>query len=74
MAITATINTSFGSKVIVPGTGIVLNNEMDDFSSAPGVANAFGLIGAENNAVASGETSPFQHEPDDRARQARVRP
>ncbi|MEQ8837112.1 MAG: gamma-glutamyltransferase, partial [Lacipirellulaceae bacterium] len=55
VAITATINTSFGSKVIVPGTGIVLNNEMDDFSSAPGVANAFGLIGAENNAVAAGK-------------------
>ncbi len=55
VAITATVNTSFGSKVIVPGTGIVLNNEMDDFSSQPGVPNAFGLIGAENNAVAPGK-------------------
>ncbi|WP_218932386.1 gamma-glutamyltransferase [Adhaeretor mobilis] len=55
VAITATVNTSFGSKVIVPGTGVVLNNEMDDFSSAPGVANAFGLIGDENNAVAPGK-------------------
>ena len=55
VAITATNNTSFGSKVIVPGTGIVLNNEMDDFSSQPGVANAFGLIGAENNAIAPGK-------------------
>ncbi len=52
VAITATVNTTFGSKVIVPGTGIVLNNEMDDFSSQPGVPNAFGLIGAENNAIA----------------------
>lgn len=51
VAITQTVNTSFGSKVIVPGTGVVLNNEMDDFSIAPGVANAFGLIGAEANAV-----------------------
>lgn len=55
VAITATVNTTFGSKVIVPGTGIVLNNEMDDFSSQPGVPNAFGLIGAENNAIAPGK-------------------
>jgi gamma-glutamyltranspeptidase/glutathione hydrolase len=55
VAITATVNTTFGSKVIVPGTGIVLNNEMDDFSAQPGVPNAFGLVGAENNAVAPGK-------------------
>ena len=54
-AITATVNTSFGSKVIVPGTGIVLNNQMDDFSSQPGVPNAFGLLGAENNSIAPGK-------------------
>lgn len=55
VAITATVNTTFGSKVIVPGTGIVMNNEMDDFSIQPGVPNAFGLIGAEANAVAPGK-------------------
>ena len=55
VAITATVNTSFGSKVVVPGTGIVLNNEMDDFSAQPGVPNAFGLLGAENNAVEPGK-------------------
>jgi gamma-glutamyltranspeptidase/glutathione hydrolase len=55
VAITATINTSFGSKVIVPGTGVVLNNEMDDFSIQPGVPNAFGLVGAEANAIAPGK-------------------
>lgn len=55
VAITATVNTGFGSKVIVPGTGIVLNDEMDDFSSQPGVPNAFGLIGAENNAIEPGK-------------------
>ena len=55
MAITATVNTTFGSKVIVPGTGVVLNNEMDDFSIQPGVPNAFGLVGAEANAVAPGK-------------------
>jgi gamma-glutamyltranspeptidase / glutathione hydrolase len=52
VACTATINTSFGSKVVVPGTGIVLNNQMDDFSIQPGVSNYFGLVGAEANAVA----------------------
>lgn len=55
VAITATVNTSFGSKVVVPGTGVVLNNEMDDFSARPGVPNVFGLVGAEANAVAPGK-------------------
>lgn len=55
VAITATINTAFGSKVVVPGTGVVLNDEMDDFSIMPGVPNAFGLVGAENNSVAPGK-------------------
>ena len=51
-AITQTINTSFGSKVMVPGTGVFLNNEMDDFSIFPGQPNAFGLVGSESNAIA----------------------
>jgi gamma-glutamyltranspeptidase/glutathione hydrolase len=55
VAITATVNTSFGSGVIVPGTGVVMNNEMDDFSIQPGVPNAFGLVGAANNAIAPGK-------------------
>lgn len=55
VALTQTINTSFGSKMIVPGTGILLNNEMDDFSLAPGVRNAFGLVGSAANAVAPGK-------------------
>jgi gamma-glutamyltranspeptidase/glutathione hydrolase len=55
VACTATINTTYGAKVVVPGTGIVLNNEMDDFSIQPGVANYFGLIGSEANAVAPGK-------------------
>jgi gamma-glutamyltranspeptidase/glutathione hydrolase len=55
VAMTQTINTTYGSKVIVPGTGIVLNNEMDDFAIAPGAPNAFGLVGAEANAVAPGK-------------------
>ncbi len=55
VAMTATVNTSFGSKLIVPGTGVILNNQMDDFSIAPGTPNAFGLIGAANNAVGPGK-------------------
>jgi gamma-glutamyltranspeptidase/glutathione hydrolase len=55
VACTATVNTSFGSKVVIPGTGVIMNNEMDDFSIAPGVPNAFGLIGAEANAIAPGK-------------------
>ena len=55
VAITATVNTTFGCKVILPGTGVVLNNEMDDFSIQPGVPNAFGLVGAEANAIAPGK-------------------
>jgi gamma-glutamyltranspeptidase/glutathione hydrolase len=55
VACTATVNTTFGSKVVIPGTGIVLNNQMDDFSIQPGVRNAFGLVGAEANAVGPGK-------------------
>ncbi|MBP0021984.1 MAG: gamma-glutamyltransferase [Cyanobacteria bacterium SBLK] len=49
---TYTLNFSFGTGITVPGTGILLNNEMDDFSAKPGVPNAFGLIGGEFNAIA----------------------
>ncbi len=52
VAMTATVNTSWGSKVMAPGTGVILNNQMDDFAIAPGTPNAFGLLGAEANAVA----------------------
>lgn len=55
VAITTTLNTSFGSKVVIPGTGVLMNNQMDDFSAQPGVANAFGLVGAEANSIAPGK-------------------
>jgi gamma-glutamyltranspeptidase/glutathione hydrolase len=54
-AITTTINTGFGAGILVPGTGIILNNEMDDFAAAPNVPNAFGLTGGRANAVAPGK-------------------
>jgi len=55
VSITATINTAFGSKLVVPGTGVLLNNEMDDFTAAPDTPNAFGLVGGDANAVAPGK-------------------
>ena len=48
---TYTINFSYGSGIVVEGAGFLLNNEMDDFSAKPGVANAYGLIGGEANKV-----------------------
>ncbi len=48
---TYTLNFSYGSGITVPGTGILLNNEMDDFSAKPGVPNAYGLIGGTANAI-----------------------
>lgn len=55
VALTTTINTSFGSGVVVPELGIILNNQMDDFSAGPGAANAYGLVGSEANAIAPGK-------------------
>jgi gamma-glutamyltranspeptidase/glutathione hydrolase len=52
---TETVNTYFGSQVVIPGTGILLNNEMDDFSIQPGVPNSFGLIGNSKNAIQPGK-------------------
>ena len=52
VAVTTTLNGSYGSKVFVEKGGYFLNNEMDDFSSKPGVPNMFGLIGGKANAIA----------------------
>ena len=49
---TYTLNFRFGNKIMVPGTGMLLNNQMDDFVAKPGVANAYGLLGSEANAIA----------------------
>ena len=53
VAVTTTLNGSYGSKVFVEKGGYFLNNEMDDFSSKPGVPNMFGLIGGKANSIAS---------------------
>ena len=56
VGITMTINTSYGSGITVPGTGIILNNEMDDFSVAPDTPNAYGLVDTRGaNAIAPGK-------------------
>ncbi len=55
VAMTTTINTAFGSGLVATGTGVVLNNEMDDFAIAPGVPNVYGLVGTAANAVAPGK-------------------
>ncbi|MEM6470218.1 MAG: gamma-glutamyltransferase [Planctomycetota bacterium] len=55
VAMTQTINTTYGSKVVVPGTGVVLNNEMDDFAISAGIANAYGLMGGKANQIEPGK-------------------
>ena len=55
VAVTYTLNTNFGSGIVAKGTGVLLNNEMDDFSVKPGVANAYGLVGGDANAVQAGK-------------------
>ncbi|MGA1741742.1 MAG: gamma-glutamyltransferase [Pseudohongiellaceae bacterium] len=51
VAVTTTLNASYGNKFVVPGAGFLLNNEMDDFSSKPNTANGFGLLGGVANEI-----------------------
>jgi gamma-glutamyltranspeptidase/glutathione hydrolase len=55
VALTTTLNGGFGNGVMVRGAGFLLNNEMDDFDAQPGVANMYGLVGGEANAIAPGK-------------------
>ena len=55
VANTFTLNTSFGALVQIPGTGVMLNNEMDDFTAKVGVPNLYGLVQGEANAIAPGK-------------------
>lgn len=55
VSVTTTINSAFGSKIIVEGAGFLLNNEMDDFSAKPGEPNQFGLLGAKANSIEPGK-------------------
>ena len=56
VAVTYTLNDWFGVRKVIPGTGVLLNNEMDDFTSQPGKPNMFGLVQGAANAVAPGKT------------------
>ena len=55
VSVTYTLNNWFGARVTVPGTGVLLNDEMDDFTVQPNVPNSFGLVQGENNAIAPGK-------------------
>jgi gamma-glutamyltranspeptidase/glutathione hydrolase len=55
VAVTTTLNDSYGSKTIVGGAGFLLNDEMDDFSAKPGVPNMYGAVGGEANAIMPGK-------------------
>jgi gamma-glutamyltranspeptidase/glutathione hydrolase len=55
VSVTTTINSAFGSGIVVDGAGFLLNNEMDDFSSKPGEPNQFGLLGSEGNSILPGK-------------------
>ncbi|TDJ52984.1 MAG: gamma-glutamyltransferase, partial [Ignavibacteria bacterium] len=55
VSVTTTLNSAFGSKVVVEGAGFLLNNEMNDFSEKPGVPNQFGLLGTDANAIEPGK-------------------
>ncbi|MBD0377935.1 MAG: gamma-glutamyltransferase [Flavisolibacter sp.] len=55
VAVTTTLNNSYGSKTVVGGAGFFLNDEMDDFSAKPGVPNLYGAVGGEANAIAPGK-------------------
>lgn len=55
VAVTTTLNDSYGSHTVVAGAGFILNNEMDDFSAKPGVPNMYGAIGNDKNAIAPGK-------------------
>ncbi len=54
-SMTVTLNAYFGAAIVAPGTGFLLNDEMDDFSAKPGIPNQFGLVGAEANAIEPGK-------------------
>ena len=55
VSMTTTLNRSYGNRIVIPGTGILMNNEMDDFSSKPNTPNSYGLIGRDANEIAPGK-------------------
>ena len=72
VSVTYTLNSWFGAGVIAPETGVILNNEMDDFSAAPGVPNQFGAVGSDANAIEPGKRMLSSMTPTIVLRQGRV--
>ena len=69
VAVTTTLNDSFGSRVTAEGLGFLLNDEMDDFTSKPGVPNTYGLIQGPANAIGPRQASAFRDDTDHRAQE-----
>ena len=74
VAVTTTLNDTFGSRVTAEGLGFLLNDEMDDFTSKPGVPNGYGLIQGPANAIGSGQASALCHVSDHRAEGRKAAP
>ena len=72
VALTTTLEQSYGAKIVVPGTGFLLNNEMGDFNAAPGLTTATGLIGTEPNLAAPGKRMLSSMTPTIVAREGRL--
>ena len=64
---TTTLNFSYGSGLVADGTGVLLNNELDDFAAKPGAPNAFGLVGGDANAPGTGQAAALVDDADHRA-------
>jgi gamma-glutamyltranspeptidase/glutathione hydrolase len=73
VANTYTLNGPFGARVVIPGTGVILNNEMDDFTAQVGAPNMFGLVQGEQNAIAPGKRMLSSMSPTIIARAGRLR-
>ena len=67
MSCTTTLNDSYGSAVTVTGAGFLLNDEMDDFATAPGKPNLYGLVQGEANADRPGQADALGHDAEHRA-------
>ena len=66
VALTTTLEDSYGSKIVVPGAGFLLNNEMGDFNAGPGLTDASGLVGTEPNLAGPRQAHAVEHDADDR--------
>jgi gamma-glutamyltranspeptidase/glutathione hydrolase len=73
VSVTYTLNGNFGASVVAPGTGFLLNNEMDDFAVKPGAANLFGLVQGEANTIRARQAALIVDDADDRRERTDVR-